>query len=220
MQYLLYILVGICFLFLFYLLAWRILSRVINLPCPPGYIFLLESPLINRVAGAQKLIELAGVKEGMHVLDAGCGPGRITIPAAEVLRESGKVTAFDMQPGMLARLEKRLAAVNLTNVEVIQGRFGDGLLGTNRYDRVFLVSVLGEIPDQGSALSEIFQALVPGGILSLTEVLPDPHYQSRSSSVQLAERMGFLIEKVHKGWRSYTLNLKKPQEKPIRTRHL
>lgn len=220
MQYLLYILVGICFLFLFYLLAWRILSRVINLPCPPGYIFLLESPLINRVAGAQKLIELAGVKEGMHVLDAGCGPGRITIPAAEVLRESGKVTAFDMQPGMLARLEKRLAAVNLTNVEVIQGRFGDGLLGTNRYDRVFLVSVLGEIPDQGSALSEIFQALVPGGILSLTEVLPDPHYQSRSSSVQLAERMGFLIEKVHEGWRSYTLNLKKPQEKPIRTRHL
>lgn len=209
MNYLLWIIVGASLVFLLYLLAWRILSRFINLPCPPGYIFLLESPLINRVAGAQLLIELADVGSGMHVLDAGCGPGRLTIPLAVILRDSGKVTAFDMQPAMLDRLQKRLTANELDNVEIIQGQFGEKLLGKNRYDRVFLVSVLGEIPNQQGALQEIHQALVPGGILSITEVLPDPHYQSRGTVVQLANQIDFQAALVHQDWRSYTMNLRK-----------
>jgi SAM-dependent methyltransferase len=210
MKYFLLILAGIGLLFLIYLLVWRILSRFINLPCPPGYIFLLESPLINRVAGAQTLIQLAGIKPGMHVLDAGCGPGRITIPVAELLQESGKVTAFDMQPRMLALLKKRMAAQGLTNIDVIEGQFGQNLLGTGKYDRAFLVSVLGEIPDQQGALQEIHQALVPGGILSITEVLPDPHYQSQAAVVQLAEPTSFQADLVNSGWRSFTMNLHKP----------
>lgn len=209
MKYLLVILAGIGFLFLLYLLAWRVLSRKINLPCPPGYIFLLDSPLINRVAGPEKLIEMAEIGPEMHVLDAGCGPGRITIPVAEFLRESGQVTAFDMQPGMLARLQQRLTEKNLSNVEVIQGRFGDNLLGTGTYDRVFLVSVLGEIPDQQGALQEIHQALVSGGILSITEVLPDPHFQSQAAVTQLAKITGFQADLVKQDWRSFTMNLKK-----------
>ena len=209
MKYILLILAGLGILFLAYLLAWRILSRFITLPCPPGYIFLLDSPLINRVAGAQTLIDLAGVKPGMHVLDAGCGPGRITTPVAEHLRESGKVTAFDMQPGMLKILNDRIAAVDLNNIEVIQGRFGDNLLGINKYDRAFLVSVLGEIPDQVGALQELHLALVPGGILSITEVLPDPHFQSQAAVAQLAESAGFQANLVKGGWRSYTMNLTK-----------
>jgi len=199
-------------IFLVYLLAWRILSRVISLPCPPGYIFLLESPLINRVAGPQTLIELADIQPGMHILDAGCGPGRITIPVAAYLGDSGQVTAFDMQPGMLAHLSKRVAENNLTNVEIIQGEFGEDLLGRYKYDRVFLVSVLGEIPDQQAALEEIHQALVPGGILSVTEVLPDPHYQRRSAVANLAERTGFQASLVKRDWRSYTMNLQKPKK--------
>ena len=209
MRYLLYIFASAGLIFLLYLITWRILSRFINLPCPPGYIFLLDSPLINRVAGAQTLIKRAGVKPGMQVLDAGCGPGRVTIPLAEVLRDSGEVTAFDMQPAMLDRLRKRIAANQIKNVQIIQGKFGEGLLGESRFDRVFLVSVLGEIPDQEGALDEIHQALVPGGILSITEVLPDPHYQSQAVVAQLSEITGFQASLVEQDWRSFTMNLQK-----------
>lgn len=209
MKYLLLIIAGASLVFLLYLLAWRILSRFINLPCPPGYIFLLDSPLINRVAGAEILIERAGVKPGMKVLDAGCGPGRLTIPLAKILQDSGEVSAFDMQPAMLDRLQKRLTANELDNVEIIQGQFGENLLGSDRFDRVFLVSVLGEIPDQVGALREIHQALVPGGILSITEVLPDPHYQRKSTVIHLAGETGFQVDTVNQDWRSYTINLKR-----------
>lgn len=209
MKYPLLIIAGASLVFLLYLLAWRILSRFINLPCPPGYIFLLDSPLINRVAGAEILIERAGVKPGMKVLDAGCGPGRLTIPLAKILQDSGEVSAFDMQPAMLDRLQKRLTANELDNVEIIQGQFGENLLRSDRFDRVFLVSVLGEIPDQVGALREIHQALVPGGILSITEVLPDPHYQRKSTVIHLAGETGFQVDTVNQDWRSYTINLKR-----------
>lgn len=209
MRYLLLIIAGASLVFLLYLLAWRILSRFINLPCPPGYIFLLDSPLINRVAGAEILIERAGVKPGMKVLDAGCGPGRLTIPLAKILQDSGEVSAFDMQPAMLDRLQKRLTDNELDNVEIIQGQFGENLLRSDRFDRVFLVSVLGEIPDQVGALREIHQALVPGGILSITEVLPDPHYQRKSTVIHLAGETGFQVDTVNQDWRSYTINLKR-----------
>lgn len=209
MKYPLLIIAGASLVFLLYLLAWRILSRFINLPCPPGYIFLLDSPLINRVAGAEILIERAGVKPGMKVLDAGCGPGRLTIPLAKILQDSGEVSAFDMQPAMLDRLQKRLTDNELDNVEIIQGQFGENLLRSDRFDRVFLVSVLGEIPDQVGALREIHQALVPGGILSITEVLPDPHYQRKSTVIHLAGETGFQVDTVNQDWRSYTINLKR-----------
>jgi predicted methyltransferase len=51
--------------------------------------------------------------------------------------------------------------------------------------------VLGEIPEQEAALQEIYQALKPGGILSVTEVIFDPHFQSRESVQRVAGRVGF-----------------------------
>ena len=197
-------------LFLLYLLIWRVLSTFITLPCPPGYIFLLDSPLINRVAGPEILIQRAGIEPGQRVLDAGCGPGRVTIPIAKHLAETGQVIALDMQSGMLNRLQKRVSANDLYNVEVIQGELGKGLLENHTFDRAIMISVLGEIPDQLAALEEIYQSLMPGGILSITEILPDPHFQSKKKVTNLAERTGFNIDESFSGWRAFTVNLIKP----------
>jgi predicted methyltransferase len=54
-----------------------------------------------------------------------------------------------------------------------------------------LVTVLGEIPEQEAALKEIFASLKPGGILSVTEVIFDPDFQSRESVQRLANSVGF-----------------------------
>ena len=40
-------------------------------------------------------------------------------------------------------------------------------------------------------MQEIYQALKPGGILSITEVIFDPHFQSRKSVKQVAGKVGF-----------------------------
>ena len=69
-------------LVIFIALVWRIVSRRYTLPCPVWMKWLLDPPSISGVsARTQKTIGLLAVGPGMSVLDAGCGPGRLTIPA-------------------------------------------------------------------------------------------------------------------------------------------
>jgi len=159
------------------------------------------------VAGPEAIIKRARIEPGQIVLDGGCGPGRLTIPLAKYLGPEGKLIALDLQEEMLNRLEKRISENQLSNIQILQGGLGEGLLKGYALDRAILVTVLGEIPDQGKALGEIYQALSPGGLLSITEVLPDPHYQSRKKVTRLGTEAGFQVELAHNSWRSYTLNL-------------
>jgi ubiquinone/menaquinone biosynthesis C-methylase UbiE len=112
---------------------------------------------------------------------------------------------------MLSRAQDKAIAANLTNIRFLQVGVGEGKLEPNQSDRALLVTVLGEIPDRPAALKEIFDALKPGGILSVTEIIFDPHYQRRSTILRLAAAVGFQ-EKTFFGNRfAFTLNLEKPK---------
>jgi ubiquinone/menaquinone biosynthesis C-methylase UbiE len=146
----------------------------------------------------------------MKVLDAGCGPGRLTLPLAMTVGQQGEVTALDIQDGMLARVRAKVLAAGLQNVKFFHTGLGEGQLPQAYFDRALLVTVLGEIPDKTSALEEIYHALKPGGVLSVTEVIFDPHFQSREAVQKIAGAAGFK-EKDFFGRRlAYTIHLQKP----------
>lgn len=189
--------------------AWRLAGRQRSLPCPAWLDGLLENPYVEAVAGSQTLLDRAGLAPGMRVLDAGCGPGRLTIPLAERIGPEGEVVALDIQPAMLDRLNERVRTRGLTNVRPVLDGLGEGLLEGDAFDRAFLVTVLGEVPDRERALREIHAALKPGGVLSVTEMLPDPHYQSQDAVRRLAVVCGFRIDRTFGSVLAYTLNLVK-----------
>lgn len=194
------------------LLWWRRESERRALPCPSQLSWLLENPFMDAVAGTSATLERTGLQPGERVLDIGSGPGRIAVPAAQRVGPEGSVTAVDVQPEMLARLAKRAAAAGVTNIESRLMDIAAGAsLPPDHFDRAWLVTVLGEIPDKESALVHIFRALKPGGTLSISEVLPDPHYQRRATVLRLAQGAGF--EPVHH-WSNrlaYTQNFVKPR---------
>jgi hypothetical protein len=70
-----------------------------------------------------------------------------------------------------------------------------------------LVTVLGEIPEKVAALAELGDALRDGGVLSVTEVLPDPHYQSLTRLRRLAREAGLREDRLFAGRVGYTINL-------------
>jgi ubiquinone/menaquinone biosynthesis C-methylase UbiE len=193
-------------------IVWWILVRRIGLPCPPSFTWLLENRIMENLAGGTAIIERAAIRKGMQVLDAGCGPGRLTIPVAEYIGSEGHVVALDLQPEMLARVGRRVAQRGLTNVTTVRAALGEGRLRHAGFDRALLVTVLGEIPDRLGALQEIHAALKPGGLLSVTEILPDPHFQSRGTVRKLAQQAGFVIDDVHSTWGSFTFNLIRPTD--------
>jgi ubiquinone/menaquinone biosynthesis C-methylase UbiE len=190
---------------------WRFASRRRTLPCPVwlSWMVELDNPF-TKTNRSKVIIEHLDLRPGMAVLDVGCGPGRLTLPIAKAVGTGGEVVAVDIQPGMLQRVHEKARAMNIANVRTVQAAVGDGKLERDRFDKALLVTVLGEIPDRAAALREIYHALKPGGILSVTEVIFDPHFQGQRTVAQLARAAGFR-EKARFGNRfAFTLHLEKP----------
>jgi ubiquinone/menaquinone biosynthesis C-methylase UbiE len=169
----------------------------------------LDNPLF-RNNRADTIVAHLDLRLGMSALDVGCGPGRLTIPIARKVGPTGHVVAIDLQPAMLRRAMARAEAAGLANIEFHQARLGDNTLNFGAFDRAVLVTVLGEIPNQGAALREVFSALKPGGVLAVTEVIADPHFQTRHNVLALASSAGFREKRRTGGRLSYTLYLERP----------
>jgi ubiquinone/menaquinone biosynthesis C-methylase UbiE len=207
----LYIFSILIFVIVVVTLTWRFSSKRASLPCPAWLSWLVEldNPVLKNNS-ARAIISHLNLQPGMQVLDFGCGPGRLTLPVARQVGPAGTVTALDIQPGMLERVRAKAALENLGNIEFVQGAAGAGKLGKNKYDRALLVTVLGEIPDRNTALKEIFACLKPGGLLSVTEVIADPHFQTRKNVLTAASSAGFVEKGFFGNPISYTLNFEKP----------
>lgn len=207
----LYIIVILIGLVIIIALAWWFASRRYMIPCPVWMKGCLDTPFSGGMsARTRDTIQRLGLMPGMKVLDAGCGPGRLSIPIADIVGPGGEVTAIDIQEGMLKEAQKRADMEKITNIRFILTGAGEGKLERNRFDRAVMVTVLGEIPDREAALADIFGALKPGGILLVEETIRDPHFQARKTVERLGGTAGF-IKYGFSGTRfSYTLTMEKP----------
>jgi ubiquinone/menaquinone biosynthesis C-methylase UbiE len=181
---------------------------------PPRLTFLFENPLAGAFVGPERLVERLDLAPGMRLLDAGCGPGRLTIPLAKTVGPDGEVVALDGQREMLGKLERRVADEGITNVRPLRAGLGEGVLRERHFDRVVLAMVLGEVRDRGSAVREVYAALKPGGVLSVTEIFGDPHYRWLPTIRSEVEAAGFRLVRRFGGFPAYTLNFEKPRVLP------
>lgn len=190
-------------------LIWRWMSRKRSLPCPTWLANLLDSSWSDWLLGTQTTLDRIGLKPDQKVLEVGPGPGRLLIPAAKRVQPGGEVFGLDIQPGMLNRLNARAARAGVSNLIGVLGDASQPQFPPESFDVVYLCTVLGEIPDREAALQQCYAALKPNGILSITEIFPDPHYQSRTTVRRLAESAGFRLQALHGLWDFFTANFVK-----------
>lgn len=210
-----YLILGIIIIGVLIYIGWRFSSRRHELPCPAWLHTLVEidNPF-TKVHHANEIIRLLDIQFGMKILDAGCGPGRLVLPLAQIVGDQGEITALDIQDEMLNRAREKALVSNLNNIRFLNAGLGENKLESSYYDRALLITVLGEIPNQAAALQEIYNALKPGGILSITEIIFDPHFQSRSKVIQLMLSTGFREKSFFGKNFAYTMHFVKPPATP------
>lgn len=197
---------GIAFFWLFPL---KVLARLAHrhghsMPCPWSLAWLVNNPIRRRYM--RPLLDRVGIRPGERVLELGPGPGTFTVNAARRVGPEGRIIAVDIQPQMIAQVERRVREAGLTNVEAHVASACELPLDDASVDRAFLVTVLPEIPDQGRALAELHRVLKPGGVLSITEEFTDPHYPFPSETIRRVEAAEFRLAQRFGNWWIYTLN--------------
>lgn len=157
-------------------------------PYPYAQRALLDIPLpflTNR-----RLDALLGVRPGERVLEIGPGTGLQALHVARQLAPSGRLDIVDVQQAMLDCVMRRADARDIRGIvpsraDACQLPFPDG-----SFDAAYLVTALGEIPDQLAALRELRRVLRPEGRLVVGEFF-DRHYVPLVTLLRYASVAGF-----------------------------
>src|SRR5688572_17876789 len=106
-----------------------------------------------------ELLERAGVRAGMSVLDLGCGPGLTTLELAHVVGESGRVIACDQSERFLATLRRECAHLGFTHVEPRLGSVEELVLPEASLDAAYARWLFCWLSDPLAVLRRVARAL-------------------------------------------------------------
>jgi SAM-dependent methyltransferase len=109
------------------------------------------------------LLEAAGLREGMRVLDLASGVGDPAIAIAEAIGPTGQVTGTDIGPGMMAFAAELAKAKNLRNIEFRVADVEALPFPAESFDVVSSRFGVMFFVDQEKAFRECLRVLKPGG---------------------------------------------------------
>jgi ubiquinone/menaquinone biosynthesis C-methylase UbiE len=161
--------------------------------CPYNQRFWVQAPhpFITRA----RLREALDPQPGERVLEVGPGTGYYSLEVAEWVGPDGRLDVFDLQQEMLDHTTARARQRGLENLHPTQGDARELPYPDATFDAAFLVTVLGEIPDQAAALRELRRVLKPGGRLVVGELMGDPHVVTLGRLRERAGEAGLRFER-------------------------
>lgn len=129
----------------------------------------------RRTAERNAAFLLPHLTPGMRLLDAGCGPGSITLGLAEriALRHgepsAGEVVGIDADPAALDYARRLAAEHSITNVRFEVGDVYALPYDGASFDAVFSHALLQHLADPAAAVREMHRVLRPGGVIGIAD---------------------------------------------------
>lgn len=129
----------------------------------------LDNPQRRELLPPERTLILMGLREGDVMADIGCGIGYFTVPASEIVGDSGKVYGLDVSEEMLGDVEKIIEEKKISNVETM---LTDGSMPGLEHAGVtfaFTSNVLHEIDDAVGFIRDIRGMLAGKGRMAVVE---------------------------------------------------
>ncbi|MCY0896815.1 MAG: methyltransferase domain-containing protein [Alicyclobacillaceae bacterium] len=123
----------------------------------------------------RRLLELAHIQEGMHVLDLGCGSGSLSFDAglADQVGPSGRVVAVDPAQKLLQQAADKKVHYDKPWVSIQMASAEDLPFPDGTFDAVLAMLSI-HLTDIPKALQEIARVLKPGGLFASFHALKFP----------------------------------------------
>ena len=139
------------------------------------------------VNATEAMIDMAGIRPGMRVLDVGCGAGFLSLEAAERVGPTGSVVANDISPTMLLLLRVNAARAGLQNIETLECAAEDLDKAEGPFDAVICRLGLVLFVSKSKALEAIQRVLKPGGRFAAIV------FTSPENNLAMAQPMAILL---------------------------
>jgi ubiquinone/menaquinone biosynthesis C-methylase UbiE/acyl carrier protein len=110
-----------------------------------------------------KVYQEIGLKDGMKIIECGCGPGFLLLRILERLPQC-QMTGLENDPYLFKLLNQNIKTAE-SDVQTVERSITDTKLDDNSYDIVISRLVLEHLPEPSLALTELFRILKPGGKL-------------------------------------------------------
>jgi ubiquinone/menaquinone biosynthesis C-methylase UbiE len=161
--------------------------------CPYSQRFWVEAPhpFITR----ERLRSVLEPAAGERVLEVGPGTGYYALPVAQWLGPDGRLDVLDVQQEMIDHTLGRAAAEGISNISAARADARQMPYPDASFDAAYLVTVLGEIPDQVAALRELRRVVKPGGRIVVGELFGDPHMVSSRALHDRAAEAGLEVHR-------------------------
>lgn len=148
------------------------------------------------------------IREGMTVLDFGCGPGFFSIDMAQMVGASGRVIASDLQEGMLQKLSGKTNGTKLEK-RIHLHQCQETRIGfSEKIDFALAFYVVHEVPNQEDLFRELASMLNPNGHILVVEPRIHVSKSAFKQAVTKASAAGFKSEAGPKVFFSQTVILK------------
>ena len=123
------------------------------------------------------LVRRAGLREGEHVLEVGCGRGSTLLAALDVVGENGSVMGVDHRPGMVQLAGARVRARHVNGSDVRLDEADKPNFQPGSFDVVLANLMIFQLEDPAAALRHYATLLRPAGRIAFSTVAaPDPAF--------------------------------------------
>jgi ubiquinone/menaquinone biosynthesis C-methylase UbiE len=114
------------------------------------------------------LNKIEDIRNGVSILDYGCGPGSFTMAAAEMVGKNGTVIAADIHPLAIKQIQKSASKRKLKNIKFILTGGNTGLPDSS-IDIILLYYVLHDFHNPYEIIRELYRVLKSDGILTVID---------------------------------------------------